>query len=139
MKKITKEMILYYKLKDIGLDFAGYPFVDLDELCFHHTVISHKMCKELGLGEGYWQWNGSILVQNTIHQYLHTIEHYDYDRFLAIKSELIDENIKGYIDLNNLLNINDILRGFEREYCGTRNRNNNLIIKEGYTRRLIRK
>ena len=139
MKKITKEMILYYKLKDIGLDFAGYPFGDLDELCFHHTVISHKMCKELGLGEGYWQWNGSILVQNTIHQYLHTIEHYDYDRFLAIKSELIDENTKGYIDLNNLLNINDILRGFEREYCGTRNRNNNLIIKEGYTRRLIRK
>ena len=139
MKKITKEMILYYKLKDIGLDFAGYPFEDLDELCFHHTVISHKMCKELGLGEGYWQWNGSILVQNTIHQYLHTIEHYDYDRFLAIKSELIDENTKGYIDLNNLLNINDILRGFEREYCGTRNRKNNLIIKEGYTRRLIRK
>lgn len=139
MKKITKEMILYYKLKDIGLDFAGYPFKDLDELCFHHTIISHKMCKELGLGEGYWQWNGSILVQNTIHQYLHTIERYDYDRFLAIKSELIDENIKGYIDINNLLNINDILRGFEREYCGTRNRNNNLIIKEGYTRRLIRK
>lgn len=139
MKKITKEMILYYRLKDIGLDFVGYPFKDLDELCFHHTIISHKMCKELGLGEGYWQWNGSILVQNTIHQYLHTIEHYDYDRFLAIKSELIDENIKGYIDLNNLLNINDILRGFEREYCGTRNRKNNLIIKEGYTRRLIRK
>ena len=138
MKEITKIMIKKYCLKKLKYDMMGYMFKKPQELSFHHTILSHKYCKKLGLGEGYWEWNGSILVQKTSHDFLHIVENYDFDRFLAITNELIDENIKEYVDKDNLIVINDILKGFEREYCSVRNKNNNLIIKEEYTRRLIK-
>lgn len=131
-------MIKKYCLRKLKYDMMGYMFKKPQELSFHHTILSHKYCKKLGLGEGYWEWNGSILVQKTSHDFLHIVENYDFDRFLAITNELIDENIKEYVDKDNLIVINDILKGFEREYCSVRNRNNNLIIKEEYTRRLIK-
>lgn len=131
-------MIKKYCLKKLKYDMMGYMFKKSQELSFHHTILSHKYCKKLGLGEGYWEWNGSILVQKTSHDFLHIVENYDFDRFLAITNELIDENIKEYVDKDNLIVINDILKGFEREYCSVRNKNNNLIIKEEYTRRLIK-
>lgn len=138
MKEITKIMIEKYQLKKLKYDMMGYMFKRTQDLSFHHTIISHKDCKEMGLGEGYWEWNGSILVQKTSHDFLHVVENYDYDRFLAITSELIDENIKEYVDKANLIAINDILTGFEREYCGKRTKKGNLLIKEEYTRRLIK-
>ena len=138
MREITKIMIEKYRLKKLKYDMMGYMFKRTQDLSFHHTIISHKDCKELGLGEGYWEWNGSILVQKSSHDYLHTIQNYDHDRFLAITSELIDENIKEYVDIENLKAINDILTGFEREYCGKRTKKGNLLIKEEYTRRLIK-
>ena len=65
--------------------------------------------------------------------YIHEIiEHYDYDMFLAITSELIDENIQGKLSLENLRKIKDILLCFEREHCSTRTKKGNLIIKEDY-------
>lgn len=138
MKEITKIMIEKYRLKKLKYDMMGYMFKRTQDLSFHHTIISHRDCKEMGLGEGYWEWNGSILVQKTSHDFLHVVENYDYDRFLAITSELIDENIKEYVDKANLIAINDILTGFEREYCGKRTKKGNLLIKEEYTRRLIK-
>ena len=138
MREITKIMIEKYRLKKLKYDMMGYMFKRTQDLSFHHTIISHKDCKEMGLGEGYWEWNGSILVQKTSHDFLHVVENYDYDRFLAITSELIDENIKEYVDKANLIAINDILTGFEREYCGKRTKKGNLLIKEEYTRRLIK-
>lgn len=139
MREITKEMIIAYKLKKLGYDFMAYEFNNSQQLSFHHLVVAHRYCKQLGYGEGYFWWNGAILVQKTSHNYLHIIENYDYDRFLAITSELIDENIKGYLDQENLLAIDDILNGFEREYSGTRTKKGKPLIKEEYTRRLIRK
>ena len=138
MREITKIMIEKYRLKKLKYDMMGYMFKRTQDLSFHHTIISHKDCKELRLGEGYWEWNGSILVQKSSHDFLHIVENYDYDRFLAITSELIDENIKEYVDIENLKAINDILTGFEREYCGKRTKKGNLLIKEEYTRRLIK-
>lgn len=138
MREITKIMIEKYRLKKLKYDMMGYMFKRTQDLSFHHTIISHKDCKELGLGEGYWEWNGSILVQKTSHDFLHIVENYDFDRFLAITSELIDENIKEYVDIENLKAINDILNGFEREHCGKRTKKGNLLIKEEYTRRLIK-
>ena len=139
MREITKLMIKKYDLKKLGYDFLGYPFKKTSELSFHHLIVPHRHCKENGLGEGYLWWNGVILRQNTSHEYLHIIESKDLDRFNAITSELIDENIKGYLDQENLLAINDILNGFEREYSGTRTKKGYPLIKEEYTRRLIRK
>lgn len=139
MREITKLMIKKYDLKKLGYDFLGYPFKKTSELSFHHLIVAHRYCKEKGLGEGYLWWNGAILRQSTSHEYLHIIESKDLDRFNAITSELIDENVKGYLDQDNLLAINDILNGFEREYSGTRTKKGYPLIKEEYTRRLVRK
>ena len=118
----------------------GYEFDYLEQLSFHHLLLSHKLCKEHNVkNEGYELWNGAVLNQNSSHTYLHIIENYDFERFLAITMEMYDENIKGYLDYNNLLYINEILNSFEREYCGVRNENGNLIIKEKYTRRRIKR
>lgn len=83
--------------------------------------------------------NGAILCGKTSHPYLHLIEYYDYERFLAITSEMIDQNIKGHLDIDNILRIYDVLESFEREYSGVRNKKGKEIIKEEYTKRLILK
>lgn len=139
MREITSIMIKKYALNKLKYDFMGYNFQNSRQLSFHHLIIPHRHCKEAGLGEGYLEWNGAILRQDTAHDYLHTIERYDMDMFNAITSEMIDENVKGFLDIQNIMYIDDILRNFEREYCGTRNKKGNRIIKPEYTRRLIKR
>lgn len=139
MREVTKLMIHRYALMKLKYDFMGYEFKRPDELSFHHLIIPHRDCKEMGLGEGYLEWNGAILRQKTSHDYLHVIEHYDYDAFMAITSEMIDENAKGYLDMMNLNAIDDILNQFEREYSGKRTHKGYPIIREEFTRRLIKK
>lgn len=121
-------MIRDFRVLHLGYDFAGYEIQREKDLSFHHTIISRAQCKKEHLGDGYWYWNGSILVQNTSHNYLHEIQRHDEDRFYAISSELIDENIKGKIDRENLERIEDILRSYEREFD---------VPKEEYVRRLM--
>lgn len=139
MREITKIMIKKYALMKLKLDFMGYEFKDSRQLSFHHLIIPRRLCSLYQLGQGYYEWNGAILRQDTAHDYLHTIERYDLDMFNAITSEMIDENIKGYLDLKNIKAIDDVLTQFEREYCGARTKNNHLVIKEEYTKRLIKK
>ena len=130
MKFITEKMYKDFDMKKTGYDFMGYTFKYKDELSFHHTMIARRDCTKLNVpSEGYLEWNGAILKQLTSHNYLHYIENKDYDRFLAITSELIDENIKGKIDKDNLIMIRDILLSFEREYTD---------IKEIYVRERIK-
>jgi hypothetical protein len=138
MKEITRIMYKKYALNKLKYDFMGYTFQTPKQLSFHHLIVPHRHCKEAGLGEGYLEWNGAILRQDTAHEYLHRIEQYDLDMFNDITSEMIDENVKGYLDMENLKYIDDILRCFEREYCSTRNKKGHLIIKPEYTRRLIK-
>ena len=83
-------------------------------------------------------WNGAILVQNTSHEYLHTIERTDEDMFLAITSEMIDENVLKEIRLENLKRIRDILLQFEREHCSDTTKNGKYIIKREYVRDRIK-
>ena len=60
--------------------------------------------------------------------------------FYAITSEMIDENIKGYLDIENIKAIDDILINFEREYCGCRTKKGHLLIKPEYVeQRLLKK
>lgn len=141
MRELTKEMIKYYNLKKLKIDFMGYEFNRYQDLSFHHLIIPHRMCKELGFGEGYLWWNGSILnqKQDSSHPYLHIVEAKDYDMFLAITSEMIDEVIKGYLDMQNLYRIDDILCCFEREHCSDETKKGKPLIKEGFTRRLVRR
>ena len=131
MKPITREMIKIYGIKDF--DFMGYDVKRKESLSFHHLIVPHRYCKQQGLGEGYIMWNGAILVQDTSHDYLHTIETIDYDVFCALTSEMIDMNIKGYLDKDNLRYIKDILLYFEREHDHDRGRKGRLLIKREYT------
>ena len=141
MRDITKLMIAKYKLLELKYDFMGYEFDKEKELSFHHLIVPKRICVAQRIPEdGYLEWNGAILKQkNSSHQFLHVIEQYDRDRFNAITLLLIDENLKGYIDTENLYKIDDILCGFEREYSGARTKNGSPLIKEEYTRRRIRR
>lgn len=136
MREITKEMIEQYRIMKLKIDFMGYEINKKNNLSFHHLIVPRRECKSRGLGEGYLWWNGAILNQSTSHDYLHLIEAKDYDMFLAITSEMIDENVKGYLDRNNLLRIRDILEQFEKEHCSDRGKKGNLLIKESYLRRV---
>ena len=131
VKPITREMIKLYGIKDF--DFMGYDIKRKESLSFHHLIVARRYCKEQGLGEGYLMWNGAILVQDTSHDYLHTIETIDYDVFCDLTSEMIDMNIKGYLDKDNLRYIKDILLSFEREHDHDRNKKGKLLIKREYT------
>lgn len=132
MREITKEMIDYYKIMKLGYDFMGYPVYQKNKLSYHHLIIPRRQSKEAGIGEGYLWWNGAILNQSTSHEYLHLIEAKDFDMFSAITSEMIDENVKGYLDMENLRNILDILHCFEREHCSDRGKKGNYLIKDEY-------
>lgn len=138
MKEITEHMIKKFKIMKLKFDFMGYVVDKKESLSFHHLIIPRRDCKKFGLGDGYLYWNGSILNQNTSHDYLHLIERIDYDLFLAITSEMIDENIKGYLDIENIRYINDCLSYFERNHCSDRDKKGKLLIKEEYTRRMIK-
>ena len=138
MREVTKQMVNDFKLKKLGYDMMGYPFQRPNQLSFHHLIVPHRNCKEMGLGEGYLYWNGAILRQDTSHNYLHLIENKDYDRFLYITSELIDINIQRAILYKNIRRIHECLCGFEKEHCSDRNKNG-YLIKDEYTRRLIKK
>ncbi len=132
MREITKEMIDYYKIMKLGYDFMGFLVYQKNKLSFHHLIVPHRHCKEAGIGEGYLWWNGAILNQSTSHEYLHLIEAKDFDMFSAITSEMIDENVKGYLDMENLKHILDVLHCFEREHCSDHSKKGNYLIKEEY-------
>ena len=136
MREITRLMINEFKLKKLGMDFMGFRF-DRKGASYHHTIIPRRNCKALGLGEGYFRWNGSILIQDTSHDFLHTIENYDYERFLAITSELIEQNLLGRLDRDCLVRIHDILASFEREYQGKRTKKGVLIVKPEYVQKRL--
>lgn len=133
MKQIVKDMIKIYKINELGFDFCGYSLQKGDIYTYHHNIIARRNGGQETIN------NGAILCGKSSHPYLHIIESKDIDRFNAITSELIDENVKGYLDQENLLAIDDILDSFEREYSGTYTKKGKPLIKEEYTRRLVRK
>lgn len=141
MRDVTKLMIAKYKLLELKYDFMGYEFNKEKDLSFHHLIVPKRICIVQNIPElGYLEWNGAILTQkNSAHQYLHVIERYDKDMFNAITLQMIDENLKGYLDIDNIKKIDDVLQCFEREYSGARTKHGDPLIKEEYTRRMIRR
>ena len=132
MKEITKIMVNDFKIMKLGYDFLGYKVTRKQDLSFHHLIIQRRHCKEAGLGEGYLYWNGAILRQNTSHDYLHLIEKIDPDIFYELTSEMIDENIKGRLDIDNLKRIHDLLLYFEREHDRDTSKKGKLLIKREF-------
>lgn len=138
MKEVTKTMIKDFRIMKLGYDFMGYKVNRTKDLSFHHLIIPHRESKAYGIGEGYLYWNGAILVQDTSHDFLHLIEQKDPEIFLGITSEMIDQNIKGHLDVDNLRQIRSMLEYFEREHCSDRSKKGKLLIKEEYIRERIR-
>lgn len=140
MRDITKLMIVKYKLVELGYDFMGYEFKKEKELSFHHLIVPKRLCIARGIeNDGYTEQNGAVLKQATSHNYLHIIERYDRDMFDAITALMVGENLIGYLDIEYIKRIDDILCLFEKEYCGARTKSGKPLIKEEYTRRLVRK
>lgn len=129
MKQVTKLMINEFKLKELGIDFMGYKVQREESLTFHHLIVPNRE------GGPYARWNGAILG-STPHQYLHVIENKDYDTFCYITSEMIDMNIKGYLDIENLRNIHSLLEQFEAEHQGETTRKGKVLIKPEYKQRV---
>lgn len=129
MKQVTKLMINEFKIKQLGFDFMGFSLERGDIYTFHHLIIPNRK------GGPFSRNNGAILCGRSSHPYLHTIEAKDYDMFAYITSEMIDENIKGYLDPKNIKNIHEVLALFEREHSGDRTKKGHPLIKECYTRR----
>lgn len=132
MKEITKIMVNDFKIMKLGYDFLGYKVNRKQDLSYHHLIIPRRHCKDAGLGEGYLYWNGAILRQNTSHDYLHIIENIDPEIFCLITSEMIDENIKRKIDIDNLKRIKDLLIYFEREHDHDITKSGKLLIKREF-------
>ena len=132
MKEITKIMVNDFKIMKLGYDFLGYKVNRKQDLSFHHLIIPHRESKAYGIGEGYLYWNGAILRQNTSHDYLHLIENIDPEIFYELTSEMIDENIKGRLDIDNLKRIHDLLLYFEREHDHDTSKKGKLLIKREF-------
>lgn len=132
MKEITKIMVNDFKIMKLGYDFLGYKVNRKQDLSYHHLIIPRRHCKGAGLGEGYLYWNGAILRQNTSHNYLHIIENIDPEIFCLITSEMIDENIKRKIDIDNLKRIKDLLIYFEKEHDHDITKSGKLLIKREF-------
>lgn len=128
MKEVTKLMIDEFKIKELGFDFMGYHLQKGDIYTFHHLIVPNRN------GGPIARWNGAILF-STPHQFLNVIEAKDMDAFCYITSQMIDMNVKGYLDIENLRNIDDVLCQFEREHCSDRTKKGKMLIKEEYTRR----
>ena len=132
MKQVTHEMIEIFKINKLKYDFMGYTFKRTNELSFHHLIVPHRDCKREGLGEGYLLWNGAILKQDTSHEYLHTIERIDREVFLQITKEMVDENNKRKIDIENLKRVRELLLYFEEKYKDIENKQGKKLIKQKY-------
>ena len=132
MKEVTKLLINDFKIKELGYDFMGYSLQKGDIYTFHHLIVPNRQ------GGPYARWNGAILY-STPHQYLHAIEATDYKYFGYLTSEMIDMNQKGFIDTDNILEINNILCEFEHKYQNRRSKKGKRLIKDTYLNRIYNK
>lgn len=132
MKTVTREMVRLYNLRKLGYDFMGYNIHNVEKLSFHHLIVPKRECKSQGLGDGYYKWNGAILVQETSHDYLHIIERTDRDMFLEITKLMIEQNKNEKLDLESLRRIREVLLMFEREHAQDTTSKGKKLIKRQY-------
>lgn len=121
MSDIVKLMIQIWNMDT--MDWLGY---DNDEkYSFHHIK---KQCDG---GEKIIS-NGA-LIHTSSHSYIHTIEHYDLDRYIYINTILKAINEQKYMPSKEQLEqIKLALLGFQNEYEGKVSSRGKPIIKKEY-------
>ena len=129
MKDITYEMVREYQIKELGYDFMGYYRQLGDRYTFHHTILPKR---DGGQEE---KKNGSILY-TTPHVYIHTIEEYEEQAFAYITMEIMQMNLKGYLDPVNIKRIHDTLEWFESRYGEEQLRGGKMLIKDNFRNRV---
>ena len=113
------------------MDFMGYDFY-IKGSSYHHLIMPRRK------GGLVTYKNGAILMQETAHNYLHTIEKYDLDLFNCITLAMINQKQKERIDIDDLKYIRDCLKYFEKYYSGLMTKKNKPIVKQMYiTKRKI--
>lgn len=130
-KSVREEMIRLYQLKKLGIDFMGYTFNNKGQLSYHHLIVPKKYGGKATIE------NGAILRQNTSHDYLHKIELTDREIFESITDRMIEMNINGKLDVENLRIIRDLLLYFEKEHDHDTLNSGKLLIKREYIRERI--
>lgn len=130
-KSVREEMISLYQLKRLGFDFMGYTFDNKGQLSYHHLIVPKRFGGKSTIS------NGSILRQNTSHDYLHKIEATDREIFDSITDRMVEMNINGKLDLDNLRKIRNLLLYFEREHDHDTLSSGKLLIKREYVRERI--
>ena len=132
MREVTKLMINDFRIMKLGYDFAGYKLVNRNDVSYHHYLVAKRDCKAMGLGEGYTYENGVILNARTSHPELHLVESKEEKLFYYITSEFLDMKNKGYLDIENLKRIQEILLEFEHKYRNATDRKGKRLIKREY-------
>ena len=128
MKQIKKQMIREFNMKNFDCDMMGYFKQKGDQFEAHHLIIPKR-------DEGKLTRLNTAVLYTTSHEYLHIIEDLEFELFGFITSEMIDMNIKGFLDRKNLIYIDDCLDYFERKYYYEKTKNGKPIIKEKYLQR----
>lgn len=131
MKLVTKLMINEFKIKELNYDFMGYKLQKNDIYTFHHLIIPN--CKNGPVTRE----NGAILCGSTSHPYLHLIQSKENSLFCYITSEMIDMNIKGYLDVANIKRIHEVLQEYESKHSHDKNKKGKILLKEEYKSRVI--
>ena len=125
MDETLKTLIKIYKMKDI--DWMGYKLQD--RFSYHHIIKKSNGGRKV-------LSNGAVLFQSS-HNYLHTIESYDYDKYLFINQILKDINNQRYMPTKEQLKeIDYVLREFEDEYEDYLSSRDKLLIKKEYRERV---
>ena len=121
MSDILKVMIQIWNMN--SMDWLGY---DNDErYSFHHIKKKSEGGEKVIL-------NGSVIHQSS-HQYLHTIEHYDLDKYIYLNKILKEVNEQKMMTTSEQLKqIRYVLKEFQNEYEGKKSSRDKDIIKKEY-------
>ena len=129
MTKLKTKLYDKFKLQQLGVDFMGYEFETKKDLTYHHIQP-----KNMG-GQTTFE-NGALLIR-TSHNYIHTIQDFDYKLFLELSQELKKEHTQGEITRDRLITIAQILKYFEDKYKNSYTKGGSQLIKEDFVRRRI--
>lgn len=126
MDATLKTLINIYNMNDV--DWMGYK---LQERYSYHHII--KRCHK---GERTIN-NGAVLYISS-HSYLHTIEYYDLDKYLFINKILKDINNQRFMPTTEqLIQIEYVLREFEKEHDNEVSTRGKVLIKDEYRKRIL--
>lgn len=126
MDATLKTLINIYNMQDI--DWMGYKLQE--RFSYHHIIKRcHKGKRTID--------NGAVLYLSS-HSYLHTIEYYDLQKYIFINNILKDiNNQRTMPTMEQLKQINYILKQFELEHDGESSTRGKLLIKDEYRKRIV--